>query len=66
MARKKNENGTIQITISTTPRNCEILDWLSGLGPYGKNRADAAERIVSERLREFLEEEKFRRKESGE
>lgn len=65
MGKKKNPTATVTVTISTTQRNCEILDWLARQGPYGKNRADVAERIVSERLRDFLPDEKFNPEASG-
>jgi hypothetical protein len=55
----KNTTATKRITISTTPQVSRILEWLATRGTFGKNAADVAERIVSERLREFLPDEKF-------
>jgi hypothetical protein len=53
MARSKNKADTVTITLSTTP---QIRDWLEALvadGFYGKNVAEAAERLIAEKIREL-------------
>ena len=53
MARPRNTVKTVQITISTTHMNKNYLETLVGHGSYGKNAAEAAERLVSEKLIEL-------------
>ncbi len=53
MPRSANTVPSVQITISTTLMNKLFLEALVGHGGYGKNAADAAERLVSERLRKL-------------
>jgi hypothetical protein len=59
MAKPKNVTPTQQITIATTPQVVKILTRLAEQGMYGKNVAEVAERLLSERLREFVEQKKF-------
>jgi hypothetical protein len=48
MPRKPNSAPTAKITISTTPQIYGYLQQLVRTGLYGKNPAEAAERLVSE------------------
>ena len=50
MAKQANTIRTVQIRISTTPRVQAYLEQLVLTGLYGKNRADAAERLLSQAL----------------
>jgi len=59
MAKPKNVIPTQQITIATTPQVVKILTRLAEQGLHGKNIAEVAERLLSERLREFVEQKKF-------
>jgi hypothetical protein len=47
MARKHNAVKTVRITVSTTPLLHEYLSALVTTGLYGKNAADAAERLIA-------------------
>ncbi|MEZ5305167.1 MAG: hypothetical protein R3F11_31665 [Verrucomicrobiales bacterium] len=51
MARVKNSVDTIQLTVSTTPQVRDLLDQLVKTGLYGKNPAEAAERLIADSLR---------------
>jgi len=51
MARSKNSAETVTITISTTPMVKGFLEVLVEDGTYGKNVAEAAERLLAERIR---------------
>lgn len=51
MARRKNQLDTATITISTTPPVERMLERLVETGLFGKNTAEATERIVTEALR---------------
>lgn len=55
MARPRNAVETVQITISTNPLNKEFLETLVRHGNFGKNAAEAAERLVSSKIYEFRE-----------
>jgi hypothetical protein len=59
MAKPKNVTPTQQITIATTPQVVKILTRLAEQGLHGKNVAEVAERLLSERLREFVEQKRF-------
>lgn len=50
MARKENQLETVQVTISTTEPVVEHLKALVSTGLYGKNHAEAAERLISQAL----------------
>jgi hypothetical protein len=47
MARKPNPVKSVQITISTTPLVYGYLSALVDTGLYGKNAAEAAERLIA-------------------
>jgi hypothetical protein len=59
MPKPKNVTPTQQITIATTPQVVRILTRLAEQGLHGKNIAEVAERLLSERLREFVDQAKF-------
>ena len=65
MPKPKNVTPTQQITIATTPQVVRILTRLAEQGLHGKNTAEVAERLLSERLREFVEQKKFPSEELG-
>jgi len=54
MARSRNEIATVQITISTTPPVKKHLGRLVETGFYGKNEAEAAERLVARELEHLI------------
>ncbi len=59
MPKPKNVTPTQQVTIATTPQVVKILVRLAEQGLHGKNVAEVAERLLSERLREFVEQKKI-------
>jgi hypothetical protein len=54
VARTKNVLPTQSLTLSTTPRVHEYLRRLVLTGLYGKNPAEAAERLLARSLEELL------------
>jgi hypothetical protein len=54
MARKPNDIKTVPISLSTTPQVEGYLKQLLKTGLYGKNAADAAERLLTRTLEEML------------
>ena len=54
MAKLSNPIPTEQFTISTTPQVGAYLDQLLETGFYGKNRADAAEKLITSTLKQML------------
>lgn len=64
MPRNKNEIKSVQITITTTPHVESYLKELIKVGVYGKNVAEAAERLLTEKLRELIAERKLKPKNS--
>jgi hypothetical protein len=54
MARLPNELQTRQLRVSTTPQVVKLLEALVETGLYGKNPAEAAERVLAEKLREQI------------
>ena len=59
MAKPKNVTPTQQITIATTPQVVRILTRLAEEGLHGKNVAEVAERLLSAKLLEFVEQQKI-------
>ena len=53
MARPKNTTESVQITISTTATIKDALEALAATGFYGKNAADTAHMILSQRILEL-------------
>lgn len=56
MARQPNELPTQELRVSTTPQVITLLRSLVATGFYGKNPAEAAERILAEKLRQLKAE----------
>ena len=56
MARPRNTAETVTITLSTTPQVKHYLEELLAEGLYGKNVAEAAERLIAEKIRELRKE----------
>lgn len=54
MARGANHISTVKITISTTPPLKSYLESLVKTGLYGKNAAEAAERLVGRELERLI------------
>lgn len=54
MPRAKNNVETVQITISSTPQVKGYLEQLAQGGVFGKNAADAAERLITEKIRDLI------------
>jgi hypothetical protein len=53
MARSRNKAETVTITLSTTPQVRNWLEVLVADGTYGKNAAEAAERLLADKIREL-------------
>lgn len=54
MARSKNQVQTVQLTVAATPQMVEFLRQLTSTGLFGKNPAEAAERLLARALEERL------------
>jgi hypothetical protein len=61
MGRTRNDVNTVQLTISTTPYVVEELKKLVRTGHYGKNAAEAAERLIAIELQKLFGEEAMKR-----
>jgi hypothetical protein len=61
MPKARNILDTEQFTVSTTPQITAYLDQLVLTGFYGKNYAEAAERLIADVLRGFVEAGKLRK-----
>jgi hypothetical protein len=59
MARPLNTVGTVTLTISTSQRVKSALEALTKTGFFGKNAAETAERIVSQRIWELAQDNKI-------
>lgn len=62
MARKPNDLDTETITLSTTPQVNQYLRRVLKTGLYGKNPAEAAERLLTRALEEMLRDGRLNRK----
>jgi hypothetical protein len=62
MARKRNDLKTVQITLSTTEPIEQYLQQLVATGLYGKNQAEAAERLVSTSIQRLVKDGDLRAK----
>jgi len=62
MARKQNDLATVSTTIATTEVQRAYLSELVKTGLYGKNPADAAERLISAELHRLIKEGTFFKK----
>lgn len=54
MARAQNAIPSVQITVSTTPAIRDYLSALVTTGLYGKNPADAAERLLAKGIEQAI------------
>jgi len=57
MPRNRNDIETVQITVSTTPQVEEYLRNLLKSGLYGHNVAEAAERLLTDRIKQLFPDE---------
>ena len=57
MPRKRNPVATVKLELSTTQVVIDLLGRLVASGLFGKNIAEAAERILGERLRSLKRED---------
>jgi len=62
MGRDRNLVATKQLTISTTHQVVEHLGLLAKSGFWGKNAAEAAERILAEQISRLIQEGRFDRR----
>ena len=53
MPRQKNDLPTVPLRISTTQQVRDLLEKLVSTGLFGKNTPEAADRLLSEKLREL-------------
>lgn len=60
MPRPKNNASTVLITISTTVVVKDLLESMVGDGLQGKNVAEVAERLLTEKLRDLMGESESR------
>jgi|GraSoi2013_100cm_1033763.scaffolds.fasta_scaffold184609_2 hypothetical protein len=65
MPRKRNNVPTVTITISTTEGVRSYLDALVSGGLFGKNPAEAAERLVARGLENLLRDGTLRARSGG-
>ncbi len=56
MPRMPNKVRTVTITVSTTPPVVDYLERLVATGLFGKNPAEAAERLISDGVKQQLAE----------
>ncbi|MCU7838890.1 MAG: hypothetical protein KZQ94_05875 [Candidatus Thiodiazotropha sp. (ex Troendleina suluensis)] len=61
MARTPNKLDTIEVKVSTTPQIAKYLDALVETGLYGKNRSEAAERLIAKGLEDLIKENTLER-----
>ena len=54
MARTRNSVESIQVTLSTTKRVRAYLEMLTEEGLHGKNVADTANVLITERIKELI------------
>ncbi len=62
MARRTNTTQSVQVTISTTPAYHAVLEKLAESGMYGKNPADVASRLLTDRILDGLDTNEFENK----
>ena len=61
MARDKNSIQTAEVRISTTPIMVKYLQQLVDTGLYGKTKAEAAERLLSDEVKKLLQDGTLKR-----
>ena len=59
MAGERNQIETVEVKIRTTPQVASYLEKLVDTGLYGKNRSEAAERLLAEALRKLVDSDKL-------
>jgi hypothetical protein len=62
MPRHPNKVNTVTLTISTTPGVRTYLDKLVSTGLFGKNHAEAAERLVARGIEALIREGTLKRR----
>jgi hypothetical protein len=65
MPRHPNDLPTEELTLATTPQVVAYLKQLLKSGLYGKNPAEAAERLLSRTLEQLLNDGKIKRPKVG-
>lgn len=65
MARQKNQLETVSITVSTTQSVIDYLGTLVDSGLYGKNPAEAAERLIAFGIEELIQRGALQRRRSS-
>jgi hypothetical protein len=48
MAKPENKSATVQVTVSISEQQAEILDQIAASGLMGQNRADVARRFIDD------------------
>jgi hypothetical protein len=56
MSRLPNKLQTVEVKLSTTPPVAAYLDGLVETGLYGKNRSEAAERLVTRGIESLIKD----------
>ena len=59
MARKENQLETVPLKLSTTQQVMDLLRALVDTGLYGKNTAEAAERLLAQSLSQLIHEQRL-------
>ncbi|MGD2081480.1 MAG: hypothetical protein PVF91_00845 [Chromatiales bacterium] len=62
MPRKKNQLETVAVTLSTTQPIVGYLEELVGSGLYGKNPAEAAERLIALGIEDLIRQGTLKRR----
>jgi hypothetical protein len=62
MPRKRNQLETVALTVSTTPPVVDYLEALVDSGLYGKNPAEAAERLIALGIEDLIRQGTLRRR----
>jgi hypothetical protein len=65
MPRRPNDLKTEELTLATTPQVVAYLRHLLKTGLYGKNPADAAERLLARTLEQLLDDGRIKRPKVG-
>lgn len=65
MPRPRNQLKTVSITVSTTQTVVDYLEMLVESGLYGKNPAEAAERLIAFGIEELVQRGTLDRKSKG-
>ena len=60
MAKPKNRIESVPLQVTTTPQVRKLLEHLVDTGLYGKNVAEAAERLIAHELERRIDEGRLR------